>query len=171
MSRLGRQTGLIAYDTEANIRRREEGRKPVLRILRARTVLYGVLVAGVGGFMLYSLATRSFTGLSVLHDRNPLFVALSDGAIRNGYTVRVVNKRPAARHLALSVDGLPDARVEVVGGTPDDLPVPSDATQEFRVLVFAPSGARLAPSLPITFRIADLTSDEGAAASDHFKAP
>ena len=70
-----------------------------------------------------------------------------------------------------SVEGLPDARVEVVGGTPDRLPVPSDATQEFRVLVFAPGGTRLGPSLPVAFRIKDPASGEGAVATDHFKAP
>jgi polyferredoxin len=30
----------------------------------------------------------------VLHERNPLFVRLSDGSIRNAYTVRLLNKRP-----------------------------------------------------------------------------
>jgi len=171
MGKLGRPAGLIGYDTEANVRCRAEGRPTSLRIVRPRTVVYGLLVAGVGGLMLQSLATRSLTGMSVLHDRNPLFVTLSDGTIRNGYTVRLINKRPVERHLSLSVEGLPDARVEVVGGTPDRLPVPSDATQEFRVLVFAPGGARLGPSLPVAFRITDPASGEGAVATDHFKAP
>ena len=129
------------------------------------------MVAGIGGFMLYSLATRSFMGLSVLHDRNPLFVTLSDGSVRNGYTVRLSNKRPGERHYALAVEGLPGARVEVVGGAPSDLPVPSDATQEFRVLVFAPAGAEPAASAPLTFRIADVATGETARVQDTFKAP
>ncbi|MBE7247841.1 MAG: cytochrome c oxidase accessory protein CcoG, partial [Actinomycetospora chiangmaiensis] len=112
MERLGRPTGLIGYDTEANRRSRAQGRGPVSRIVRPRTVLYAVLVAAVGGIMLTGLATRTFTGLSVLHDRNPLFVTLSDGAIRNGYTVRISNKRPGERHYALTVEGLAGARVE-----------------------------------------------------------
>ncbi|GJE02716.1 cytochrome c oxidase accessory protein CcoG [Methylobacterium isbiliense] len=171
MTRLGRPTGLIGYDTEANCRSRAEGRGPVSRMLRPRTILYGLLVAGVGGFMLTSLATRSLTGLSVLHDRNPQFVPLSDGSIRNGFTLRIVNKRPVARRFALAVEGLPEARVEVVGGTPEALAVPADATQEFRVLVFAPRAARLAPTTPLSFRITDPASDETAGTRDHFKAP
>ncbi|MER2263755.1 cytochrome c oxidase accessory protein CcoG [Methylobacterium oxalidis] len=171
MGRLGRPRGLIAYDTEANVRRRAQGLPPVFRIVRPRTVLYGVLVAAIGGFMLYSLATRSFTGLSVLHDRNPLFVTLSDGSVRNGYTVRVVNKRLAQRRLSLAVDGLPEVRLEVVGGTADDLVVTSDSTQEFRVLLFAPAGAKLAASVPVTFRLADPETGEGASANDYFKGP
>lgn len=171
MGRLGRPAGLIGYDTEANSRSRAAGKGPVSRVLRPRTALYGLLVAAVGGGMLYGLATRSFTGLSVLHDRNPLFVTLSNGAVRNGYTVRLINKRTEERLFALSVEGLPEARVEVVGGTPGALPVPSDATQEFRVLVFAPAGARPDPSVPLTFRIHDPATGETALAQDTFKAP
>ena len=168
MVKLGRPTDLIGYDTEANRRSCAAGHGPVSRIVRPRTILYAVLVAGIGGFMLVSLATRSFTGVSVLHDRNPQFVTLSDGSVRNGFTLRIANKRPAARDFALTVEGVPGARVEVVGGTPEALPVPADSTQEFRVLVFAPSGLE-APVSPLSFRIAD-ASGEGAAAQDHFKA-
>ncbi|TGD98370.1 cytochrome c oxidase accessory protein CcoG [Methylobacterium nonmethylotrophicum] len=171
MAKLGRPAGLIGYDTEANRRSRAAGKGRVSHVVRPRTVLYAALVAGIGGFMLYSLATRSFMGLSVLHDRNPLFVTLSDGSVRNGYTVRLSNKRPGERHYALAVEGLPGARVEVVGGFAGDLPVPSDATQEFRVLVFAPAGAEPAASAPLTFRIADAATGETARAQDTFKAP
>ncbi|GJE13772.1 MULTISPECIES: cytochrome c oxidase accessory protein CcoG [Methylobacterium] len=171
MGRLGRPAGLIGYDTEANRRSRAAGRGPVSRIVRPRTILYATLVAGIGGFMLYQLGARSFMGLSVLHDRNPLYVTLSDGSIRNGYTVRLSNKRPGERHYALAVEGLAGARVEVVGGAPGDLPVPSDATQEFRVLVFAAADARPDPSVQLTFHLTDASTGETARAQDTFKAP
>ncbi|MFE1602750.1 cytochrome c oxidase accessory protein CcoG [Methylobacterium sp. ID0610] len=171
MTKLGRPTGLIAYDTEANCERRRRGEAPVIRIVRARTVLYALLVAAVGGTMLYGLATRSFTGLSVLHDRNPLFVTLADGSIRNGLTLRIVNKRPVARHFALSAEGVPGLRIEVVGAPEGRLAVGPDTTQEFRALAFAPAGAVLDKSSPLTLRITDLDSGEAAQAQDHFKAP
>lgn len=171
MGKLGRPAGLIGYDTEANCQSRAAGRPPVSRVLRPRTMLYGLLVAAVGGSMLYGLATRSLTSMSVLHDRNPLFVTLSDGSVRNGYTVRLLNKRPQERRFALAVDGMAGGRIEVVGGTPSDMPVPSDSTQEFRVLVFAPVGVRPEPSTLLTFRITDPATGETAHAQDTFKAP
>jgi cytochrome c oxidase accessory protein FixG len=175
MRKLGRPTGLIAYDTDENLARRTRGEPQVLRIVRARTILYAALIAGVGGTMLYGLATRSFTGLSVLHDRNPIFVQLSDGSIRNGYTLRLLNKRPVDRVFTLELDGLPDSRVEVVGATGEggraSVAVAPDSTHEVRALVFAPAGAPLDKTTPVTFRIVDLASGESAAAHDHFKAP
>jgi cytochrome c oxidase accessory protein FixG len=175
MLKLGRPTGLIAYDTDANIRRREQGQAPVSKVIRARTVLYGLLIAGVGLAMLTALALRSFTDLSVLHDRNPIYVTLADGSIRNGYTLRLLNKRPTERFFTLSVEGLDGARVEVPGapgeGARAAVRVGPDTTQEVRALVFAPAGARLDKSTPITFRIVDLASGEAGSAEDFFKAP
>jgi polyferredoxin len=66
--------------------------------------------------MLFALLTRDFAGISVLHDRNPIFVAQSDGSVRNGYTVRLLNKRMHARHFMLHVEGMPaNTKVEAVG--------------------------------------------------------
>ncbi|HEX2552424.1 MAG TPA: cytochrome c oxidase accessory protein CcoG [Microvirga sp.] len=175
MLKLGRPTGLIAYDTEANIQRRIRGEAPVSKVIRARTILYGLLIAGVGLAMLTALALRSFTGLSVLHDRNPIFVTLADGSIRNGYTLRLLNKRPVDRLLTLSIEGLDGARVEIPGmaaeGSHASIPIGPDTTHEVRALVFAPAGAALEKSTPITFRIVDLASGEAAQAEDFFKAP
>jgi cytochrome c oxidase accessory protein FixG len=175
MRKLGRPTGLIAYDTDENLARRQRGEKPELRLVRTRTILYGMLIVLVGGTMLYGLATRTFTGLSVLHDRNPLFVTLADGSIRNGYTLRVLNKRPVDRVFTLEVDGLPGARIEVVGATGEggraSIAVAPDSTQEVRALVFSREGARPEKATPVTFRIVDVASGEVATAQDHFKAP
>jgi hypothetical protein len=46
-----------------------------------------------------------------------------------------------------------------------------DRTHELRVLVFAPPGAPLQKSMPLTFRVADVASGESAAADDHFRSP
>ena len=46
-------------------------------------------MALVGALMIYTLATRTALGVSVLHDRNPVFVRLADGALRNAYTIRI----------------------------------------------------------------------------------
>ena len=81
--------------------------------MRARTVLYAAIIALVGAVMVYALATRELEGVSVIHDRNPMFVRLSDGALRNAYTIRIVNKRLQAREFSLGIDGLPAAVVEL----------------------------------------------------------
>ena len=69
--------------------------------MRLRTVLYAAIIAIAGGIMIFTLATRDSEGISVIHDRNPMFVRLSDGAVRNGYTIRIVNKQLQKREFIL----------------------------------------------------------------------
>ena len=42
--------------------------------------------------MLMALLLRPDLDVNVLRDRNPLYVKLSDGGVRNGYTVKLLNK-------------------------------------------------------------------------------
>ena len=115
MSKLGRATGLIAYDTDVNIKRRMEGKAGFVKLVRGRTVLYMALIVATGAFMVYTFATRHDLALAVIHDRNPLAVLLKDGSIRNGYTVRIINKRLQQREFALGIAGPPGTRLEVDG--------------------------------------------------------
>ena len=56
--------------------------------------------------MLTALMLRPELEVSVLHDRNPLYVKLSDGGLRNGYTVKILNKVYQPRAFKLGVSGL-----------------------------------------------------------------
>ena len=115
MQKIGRPSRLIALDTDINVKRRQQGEKPIYRIVRARTVLYAVIIAVVGIVMAYTLATRHNDAVSVLHDRNPLYVRLSDGSLRNAYTLRIINKSLEPKTYVLSMTGLPDADIDVIG--------------------------------------------------------
>ncbi|MDQ0316174.1 cytochrome c oxidase accessory protein CcoG [Amorphus orientalis] len=175
MEKIGRPTGLIGYDTDMNLARRAEGKPPVYKLIRARTVLYAAIIALVGSVMLYTLTSRSFADISVLHDRNPVFVQLSDGGTRNGYTVRLLNKQGYERTFLLRVAGLPeDTRIEAVGieqsidGNPL-ITIGPDRTREVRVLVFSAPGADLPQSTDVTFQIVDVKDGERATAEDTFK--
>jgi cytochrome c oxidase accessory protein FixG len=175
MVKIGRPVGLIAYDTEMNVQARIEGRPEVRRIVRPRTLFYAGIIALVGSVMIASLAMRQSIYLSVMHDRNPLFVRLSDGAIRNGFTIRVANKKLDERRYALTLEGLSDAKIDIVGAEIDPqgrpiVRVGPDQTLEARVLVTDTSSVASASS-GIRFTLTDLASGETASTSDHFKAP
>src|SRR3954467_5001797 len=173
MAKTGRPARLIAYDTDINIRRRQQGLAPEFRFVRMRTALYVAIIALVGGVMTFALVTRTAQSISVIHDRNPIFVRLSDGALRNAYTVRISNKRSDRREFALSLSGLPGSLLDVVQ-TRDDgrfvVEVGPDQTREVRVLVtdYVPNPPA---STPIPFPLYDVITGERAAASDYFRAP
>ena len=177
MTKVGRPTGLIAYDTPINFDRRKEGLAPIYRIVRARTLLYVVLIAGVTGFMAYTFLSRGNAGVNVLHDRNPLYVQNSDGSVRNGYTIRLLNRVGYERQFTLAVEGAPaGAKLEVVGidQTVDGHPlihVGADQTREVRAAVIAADGEIKAKSTDVVFRITEQGGRETATAKDFFKGP
>ncbi len=175
MVKLGRHTGLIGYDTDMNIKRRLAGEEPVVKLFRMRTLLYAAIIALVGAVMIYTLATRGDQGIDVIHDRNPLYVRLSDGAIRNGYTIRIVNKDLATREFIVALDGLPGALVDFVAAQRADgrqvVDVGPDRTRELRVTVTDYAKAQPAASTPVTFKLIDVYTGRVTAVRDHFFAP
>ena len=127
--------------------------------------------------MIYTLATRGSEGISVIHDRNPMYVRRQDGTLRNGYTIRIVNKQLKYRDFIVSVDGLPSSLVEFVGlppradGSQQLVSVGPDQTKEVRVMVTDYSTTPPAPSTSILFRLIDIDSGEVAEMRDHFFGP
>jgi cytochrome c oxidase accessory protein FixG len=139
MDKVGRPRGLVAYSTIAE---QEAGAAkapaPARRYVRPRTLLYVGLLALVGTVMLLAWMSRTVLEINVLHDRTPPWVQLSDGAIRNGFTVKLLNKLHEPRDLRLSARGLDGARIEIVGmeGVADPaVRVPTDDLREIRVFV------------------------------------
>ena len=176
MAKIGRARRLIAYDTDLNIKRRAEGKPALYRIIRSRTLFYAAIICVVGAVMLFALATRSDEGLSVIHDRNPMFVRLSDGELRNAYTIRILNKALEPRTFALTLEGLPDLDLKVVGATSASgrtvlIAVGPDQTHEVRALVSTYSHLPKKASIPLRFRIADTKTGERASAVDYFRGP
>ena len=142
MDKVGLPQGLIRYDTENNheARKQAAGKTPGLHFIRPRTIYYSAIIAAVGGLMLYGFLTRSPLQLDIMHDRNPLFVQLSDGRIRNTYTIKILNKTHDDRTYALSVNGLPGAAVKIEAAgevQPDHIAVFADNVGELRVLLSA----------------------------------
>ena len=174
MEKLGRPTRLIAYDTDINIKRRQSGLGNVTRIIRPRTLVYAGAIAVVGGVMALALFNRQPAQISAIHDKNPIYVKLSDGSIRNAYTIRILNKSLNTKHYRISVDGLPNARVEFTGLSARDdgglIEVGPDQTREVRTLVTVmPNG--LPPASTITFRLSLPDEPWVYSAAELFKAP
>ena len=136
MDKIGKERGLISYatlnDYNANMalataggtrrvdpaRVRDAGGRLVdglahfhlRKIFRPRTFVYFAIWSAIGLGLLYALLSRDRLEINVLHDRNPQFVTLSDGSIRNGYTVKLLNMIPEPRTFVLSIEGLAGGR-------------------------------------------------------------
>ncbi|WP_426163305.1 cytochrome c oxidase accessory protein CcoG [Sandarakinorhabdus sp. DWP1-3-1] len=148
MTQIGRPRGLIDYATldDAVVEKAGGTARRVWRtLLRPRTLVYFGIWAGIGAAMLFSLGQRDRLEISVAADRNPRYVQLSDGSIRNSFTVKLRNMETRPRTVDLVVTGLPDAAVwsevgsrETAGRSLRVVLAP-DATTQLRLFVAAPS--------------------------------
>jgi cytochrome c oxidase accessory protein FixG len=155
MAKVGRPRGLIGYDTDLNIARRQLGQPVKFRPVRVRTVAYVAILAVVGGIMLYALLNRADLDVNVIRDRNPTYIALSGGDIRNAYTVKLLNKTRMGRSIVVSLEGLPGAALTGVGLIETEtgdvrVPVDGDDLRAIRVFVTLPRAALTAERLPLT---------------------
>ena len=106
MDSIGFPRGVIRYDSEVNIKSPKPG-KPRLHWKRLKVIGYGLAVVIMSAFLTYSIATRSDLEQAVIQVRQPLFVVLSDGQIRNRYQIRLANRSDHEQTYVLGVRGIP----------------------------------------------------------------
>jgi cytochrome c oxidase accessory protein FixG len=131
---------LIRYDTE----RRMTSTAPegqTIKLIRPRTLYYIAVLSIILGLVILGQITRTPYELHAVHSRNPLFVKLSTGEIRNSYDIKILNKTHKDGTFSLSLAGISNARMEVRGAGHIDinsLSVPANEIKNFHIMISAP---------------------------------
>ncbi|SFJ57771.1 cytochrome c oxidase accessory protein CcoG [Jannaschia pohangensis] len=133
-------------------------------VLRPRTIVYTVAWAAIGVALVVGLFIRPEIELTVAAVRNPTFVTLSDGTIRNAYDIRLRNKHGEARDFHLSLTSDETLRIALEGDDDLVVTVPPDSTRRQRVYVLARPDDPAARSdrSDLRFWVEDLVSQERA---------
>jgi len=203
MDRLGRPRGLIEYTTLAQYQTNMDlatagGTLPIdparvhdadgtlsdkvarfrLRgLLRLRNLAYLAAWLLVGLAMVFVLMGRDRLQVNVLADRNPQYVVLSDGSIRNGYTVKLLNMVPEPRVFTLALQGLPGGEMSIVGsddppGTRFTVEVEPDRLRTLKVYVSQPPDRIAGTGQHFTFAVEEQGGmGESASYTATFDAP
>lgn len=202
MDKLGRERGLISYatlgDYNANMAlatadgtmsiqpSRIRGAHGKLsdkvaefrlgRLFRPRTFLYFGVWMLFGLVLVYGLMTRDRLEMNVLHDRNPQFVVLSDGSVRNGYTLRLLNKIPEPRTVVVTMQGLRGGAMSIVGIDQSEdrafaISLEPDRQRSIKVYVRQPRDLVDGRSQSFNFVVEDKSSLDSATYTASFDAP
>jgi polyferredoxin len=140
MTRIGKPRGLIDYLALADEPEERAGKPPRAiwkHILRPRTILYTILWSLIGFGLVFALFIRADIDLTVEPIRNPTFVTLSDGSIRNSYNIRLRNKHGEARDFRLLLTSEQTLRISLEGTDRNTISVPADSSMLQRVYVTA----------------------------------
>ncbi len=167
MDKVGLPRGLIDYTTVEDAKLEKQGLVSVpawKRVVRPRTLVYFTIWSAIGIGMLVTLFMRDTIDVTIAHDRNPQFVTLSDGSIRNGYEIKVLNKNHEPKSFRLSLEGPAGLRLRLEGADPSSVLVEADKLRKLRTYVTAPSGWTPADpedeSVDIRIWIEDLVTHE-----------
>ena len=76
---------------------------------RPRVIIYSLILLTALAGVIYGFINLSPTEFKVIHERQPLFVRLSDGSIQNKYTLKLLNKTKEPLQIQYSVKGLDGA--------------------------------------------------------------
>jgi len=176
MDRVGRPRGLIGYATLSGEEPPKDKKTLVHNLLRGRVLAYTSLMAIVGGVMLYALLSRSDMDINVLRDRNPLYVKLSDGSVRNGFTFKILNKSHLQRTFMLKVNGVDSPEITVVGnhrlnGGMHHFVVEHNRVKSYRLFIAVPGSQINSASADIEFVLTDIDTGQTSTYDSVFRGP
>lgn len=166
MKDIGRPRGLIDYATLEQCEKEIAGEPPQpawKAVLQPRTFIYLGVWGSIGAALLFALGTRVHTELTVSPDRNPPFMLLKDGAVRNAYTLRLRNMQARPRDLEVALVGLPQGAVMWTeninieqAAAAQVIAVPANETKIVRAYVTIPAGTS---ADSFSFRLTSLAED------------
>ncbi|OSM02558.1 putative 4Fe-4S ferredoxin [Magnetofaba australis IT-1] len=146
---------LIRY---TSMREMNEG-EGTTRFVRARILIYGLILGVTTAAMFGYFLVRSSVDLGVVRERQPIYIPLSDGGVQNNFTARILNMSHSAQLYKLTVEGLPKATIRVAtevkyaaDGSPL-LPVESGKVLPYRLFVKQPRGEVQSGQREVTFRL------------------
>jgi cytochrome c oxidase accessory protein FixG len=165
MDRIGKPRDLIGYMALTDEVAERAGTTPKSvwkHVFRPRTMLYTVLWSGVGIAMVVALFLRQEIDVNVTPVRNPTFVTLSDGSIRNTYDLRLLNKHQTATQFHISLVSDAVLRITLEGTDELSVTVPANEQATLRVYVTAAPGseAALVDRTELRFWVEDLGSTD-----------
>jgi cytochrome c oxidase accessory protein FixG len=167
MAKIGKPRGLIDYLALSDQEAESQGKlaKPIwAHVLRFRTMLYTALWALIGVGLVFAMFIRADLEMTVSPVRNPTFVVLSDGTVRNIYDIRLLNKLGDDRAFTLSLVSDQPLDITLEGEDRDIVTVPANETMLQRVYVSAAPGtpAASADRTELRFWVEDAITGERA---------
>jgi len=112
MDKMSWDRGLVRYDSEVNLS------KPIpapvkLHWKSLKVMGYGLSLILMTAYLFYDMTHRNSFEHSIQQIRQPLFVTLSDGSIRNRYQIRLTNISGGEERYRIDTRGLPEGALDL----------------------------------------------------------
>ena len=144
--------------------------------IRPRTLVYIAVWSLCGLALLAALLMRDRLDINVRHDRNPLYVKLSDGSIRNGYEIKILNMIAQPRTFELKLIDLEGGQMNLASARQSSskkliLKVKPDQLRQIKVFVTVPRKDLRAGRREFQFLVNEINGSETATYTVQFETP
>jgi cytochrome c oxidase accessory protein FixG len=112
MDKMNYPRGLVRYDSEVNLALPVPA-KVKLDWKRLKVIGYGLAIVLMTAYLIYDILHKETFEYSVQQIRQPLYVMLSDGSIRNRYQIRLTNISGREETYTIDTKGLPANAVDL----------------------------------------------------------
>ncbi|MCA9191604.1 MAG: cytochrome c oxidase accessory protein CcoG [Planctomycetales bacterium] len=126
MDKVGLPQGLIRYSSQDAL-----AHKPK-RLIRARTILYPLLLAGVVSGLVYAISTKFGFDARIVREKGAPFTNVERGVISNSFRLKLVNRSDKPEHYTMTIVS-PPATLEVIDESRLDLEPGSNSEVPFTV--------------------------------------
>jgi len=147
MDKIGKPRGLIRYASLDEL----SGKPKKEMYQHPRTLVYIAIILLALGGIVWGLTHMGAMTLKVVHERQPLFVQMSDGSVQNKYDFKVLNKTNRDMQVKVSAEGGVADQV-IIGAEKQPLARHGKSTT-FTIFVKAPAKSLGKDVVPIQFRV------------------
>jgi len=153
MDKIGSPRGLIRYASENEM----DGERlpPVYR--RPRVITYTALFVISLAAIVYGLANIPPLEMHVVHERQPLYIKMSDGRIQNNYTFKILNKLEQPMAVKITVEGVEGLTMVDV---PDEVILKPTKMVPFKVRLKTFPDKMEAERMPVIFTVQSIENPE-----------
>ncbi len=153
MDKIHKPRGLIRYESIDAL----EGKHVPPLMKRSRVLVYIIIMTLAFGGIIYGLLNISGLEIKVLHERQPLYVMLSNGSIQNKYELKILNKTHDDMYVTVTTGGLDG--VELIGAEEPFLARPGKVTP-YTVYLRLPRREMDGSSLSVYFQLQGVEQPE-----------
>ncbi|GAB1231855.1 cytochrome c oxidase accessory protein CcoG [Ferrigenium sp. UT5] len=147
MDKIGKPRGLIRYASLDEL----SGKPKKEMYQHPRTLVYIAIILLALGGIVWGLTHMGAMTLKVVHERQPLFVQMSDGSVQNKYDFKVLNKTDHDLHVKVSAEGGVAGQL-IIGAENQPITHHGRGTS-FTIFVKAPAKSITKDVVPIQFRV------------------
>lgn len=146
MEKIDKPKGLIRYASENEM----QGQIQPKLLKRPRVIIYLAISLASILAIVYGLASIPALEMHVVHERQPLYVKMSDGSIQNTYTIKILNKLPEALDVKVTIEGVAGADIIDL---PDVLTLQSAKVVPYTIRIKSQQMSMGGDNVPVIFKV------------------